>query len=243
MEVANHARPRDRRRRARRCRVTVGVVGLAFALAAGLLALAGCSGGDDSDSASPTSTTAVAKTNVDIRLGGVTSDSAGAPVTVAPDQSQRVLDVITTYVKGATVQPLRTGAPATADFGAIFDATSLTSATTTDRGVLLDEGLPRVTGDLNAVAQPIALVGLGDQGGNLTLITANLVIDVTGATKVKDVPLHVVRRADFVLQPDPAGVLKITAYDVAVVREGAGLSPTTTSSTSSGPASTTRAAK
>ena len=87
--------------------------------------------------------TAAPKTNVDITLGDVSADSAGAPVTIAADQSQHVLDALTTYVKGATVQPLRSAKPATADFGAVFDAATLASATTTDRGVMLDEGLPR----------------------------------------------------------------------------------------------------
>ena len=93
--------------------------------------------------------------------------SAGPPVTVTPEQSQAVLDVVGTYVKDATVQPLRSAKPATADLAGVFDATTLTPATTTDRGVVFDEGLPKVTGDLDVVSQPIAIVGLGDQGGNL----------------------------------------------------------------------------
>jgi hypothetical protein len=194
-----------------------------------VVALASCSGGDDADTASPSTTTKAPGTTVDIPLGDVSADSAGGPVTIAPDQSQRVLDALLTYVKGATVQPLRTGKPATADFGAIFDANTLASATTTDRGVLLDEGLPQVTGDITATAQPVALLGLGDQGGTLTLISAALLVDVTGATKVKDAPIHIVRKADFVLQPDASGAWKITSYDVVVSRDGAGLSPTTTS--------------
>lgn len=236
MDAGTPSRSSARRRRARRRALVAVVAVLVVALGAGL-ALTSCSGGDDN--AAKTTTTAAPKTSVDVRLGDVTADSAGAPVTIAPDQSQHVLDALTTYVKGATVQPLRTGKPATADFGAIFDATTLASATTTDRGILLDEGLPAVTGDLTVATQPIALVGLGDQSGNLTLITASLVVDATGATKVKGAPLHVVRRADFTLQPDPAGVWKISAYDVVVSRDGANLSPTTTS----GAAPTTGAAK
>jgi hypothetical protein len=179
------------------------------------------------------------KTNVDMTLGDVSADSAGAPVTIAADQSQHVLDALATYVKGATVQPLRTAKPATADFGAVFDANTLASATTTDRGILLDEGLPKVTGDLTVTAQPVTMVGLGDQSGNLTLITAALVTDTTGVTEVKGAPLHIVRKANFSLQPDGSGAWKITAYDVAVARDGADLSPTTTS----GAAPTTGAAK
>jgi len=234
MDAGTATHTHARRRRARRRWVTVTVVVLALGGA-----LAGCSGGDDTKSASPTTTTVAAATKVDIALGDVSADSAGAPVTIAADQSQHVLDAITTYVKGATVEPLRSGKPATADFGAIFDATTLASATTTDRGVLLDEGLPKVTGDLTVTSQPVTLVGLGDQSGNLTLITAALSVDVTGVTKVKDVPLHVIRNANFTLQPDPAGTWKITAYDVVVARDGAGLSSTTTVA----PSPTTGAAK
>ena len=40
-----------------------------------------------------------------------------------------------------------------------------------------------MTGDLTVTAQPVTLVGLGDQSGNLTLITAALMVDTTGATK------------------------------------------------------------
>ena len=227
-----------RRRRARRRALLAVVAVLVVALGAGL-ALSSCSGGGDDKAATTTTATPAAKTNVDITLGDVSADSAGAPVTIAADQSQHVLDALTTYLKGATVQPLRTAKAATADFGAVFDANTLASATTTDRGILLDEGLPKVTGDLTVTAEPVNMVGLGDQSGNLTLITAALVTDTTGVTKVKGAPLHIVRRADFTLQPDSSGAWKITAYDVAVARDGADLLPTTTS----GAAPTTGAAK
>ena len=198
------------------------------ALALGVaVALVSCSGGSDDERAAP-STTAQPTTEINIPLGDVTADSAGAPVTVTSDQSQRIIDALTTYVKGATVQPLRSGKPATADFSGVFDPATLASATTVDRGVVLDEGLPRVTGDLTVTAQPVAIVGLGDQTGTVTLATAALTLDVTGKTAAKGGSIHVVRRGDFVLQPDPTGVWKITAYNVAVARDGAGLSPTST---------------
>ncbi len=169
--------------------------------------------------------------SVTLPLGDVTADSAGPPVTVSPEQSQQVLDVLGNYVKGATVQPLRSAAPATADFATVFDAGTLAQATTTDRGVVLDEGLPKVTGSLDVVAQPIALVGLGDQGGNLTLVTAAVVMDVKGKTAVKGAPLHIARKADFVLAPDVTGAWRVTAYSMVVVRSGAGLDTTTTTTT------------
>jgi len=227
MDAAAPTRSSARRRRSRRRAWVVGTVLLVVVLGAGV-ALASCSGGGGSDAAK-TTTSAAPKTTVNLALGGVSADSAGAPVTIAADQSQQVLDALTTYVKGAIVQPLRTGKPATADFAAIFDPTTLASATTTDRGVLFDEGLPQVTGALTVNAQPATLVGLGDQSGALTLITAALVTDTTGATKVKGAPLHIVRKADFVLQPDATGAWKISAYSAVVSRQGAGLTATTTS--------------
>ena len=77
------------------------------------------------------------------------------------------------------------------------------------------------------ISSPIALVGLGDQGGKLTLVTAAVVLDVHGQTQAKGGPLHIVRRADFVLAPDAAGAWKVTGYDLVVTRDGAGLSETT----------------
>ena len=56
---------------------------------------------------------------------------------------------------------------------------------------------------------------------------------------MKGDPLHIVRKADFTLQPDASGAWKITAYNVLVTRDGADLSPTTTS----GAATTTGATK
>jgi hypothetical protein len=205
-------------------RVFLGAVAVVCALGA-----TGCSGGGD-DSASPTTTVAPG-TRLELPLGTVTADSAGAPVSVTPEQSQRILDALTTYVKAATVQPLRSGKPATADFAGVFDPATLGTATTSDRGVVLDEGLPRVTGDLDVEAQPVTVTALGDQSGNLALAAVKLVEDVKGGTEAKGGPLHIARQADLVLQPTADGTWRVTAYSMTVTREGAGVSPTTTSTT------------
>ena len=98
--------------------------------------------------------------------------------------------------------------------------------------VVLDEGLPKVTGDLDVLASPVAIVGLGDQGGRLALASAAMVVDVKGQTAVKGDPLHIVRRVDFVVAPDGFGGWTVTSYTVIVTRDGAGLSaPTTTTAT------------
>src|SRR5438552_242579 len=121
-----------RRDHLRHVRVAIGLSVLAA------LGVAGCSGGGDSSSSSKaaTTTTVVHGAHVDLRLGDVSAASAGPAVTVSSAQSQRVLDLLAAYVKDATVQPLRSGKPATADLSAVFDPITLTPATTTDRGVV-----------------------------------------------------------------------------------------------------------
>jgi hypothetical protein len=215
-----------------RNRVIGTVAGVVAVIVAVVVVFLVAGGGDDTANTTSTAPVTVLRENkVSLPLGDVSADSAGPAVTVSADQSAQVLAVLGDYVKGATVQPLRSATTATADLGTVFDAGTLAQATTTDRGVVLDEGLPKVTGNLDVVAQPITMVGLGDQGGNLSLVTAAVFLDVTGQTAIKSDPLHIVRKADFVLAPDGAGGWKVTAYNMVVTRAGAGLDATTTTST------------
>ena len=133
---------------------------------AAIVALAGCGGGggDDEQVAPAQSTTVVPNTNVSLQLGDVSADSAGPPAQFTPEQSQAILKVVGDYLTAATVDPLRAAKPA-GDLSALFDAGALARVTGPDRAVMLDEGLPKVTGDLNVTAQPVAVVGLADQGG------------------------------------------------------------------------------
>ena len=227
-EATSRTERRDQTRKRNR---TIGIVtGIVVVVAAVAVVFLVAGGGDDNQSSSAP-VTVLKKDSVSLPLGDVSADSAGAPVTVTPEQAQQVLAVLGNYVKDATVQPLRSGTAATGDFATVFDAGTLAQATTTDRGVVLDEGLPKVTGTLDVTAQPIALVGLGDQGGNLSLVSAAVILDVKGLTAVKGGPLHIVRRADFVLAPDGAGAWKVTSYNMVVSRSGAGLDATTTTTT------------
>jgi hypothetical protein len=206
-----------------------GRAAIGFAVIAAL-GLAACSGGGSDSSSKPTTTVAKG-THLEMKLGDVSAASAGPAVTVSAEQAQQVLDALTTYVKDATVEPLRSGKPAKADLAAVFDATTLTPATTTDRGVVFDEGLPKVIGDLDVVSSPVTIVGLGDLTGNLALVTAAFVVDAKGPTAIKGNPLHISRHADLVLAPDGAGGWKITSYDMLVTRDGGGLDATTTTTT------------
>jgi hypothetical protein len=208
--------------------LVIGGAILAFVAVIVVVAVVAFAGGDDDagddggDASRP-----VANTNVRLELGEVTADSAGAPVTVSPEVADGVVGVIGRYLEVATVEPLRTAAPA-GDLSGIFDAAALARVNGADRAALVDEGAPEVTGDLDVVAQPVAVTGLGDQDGKLMLVTATIDLDVTGATAAKGPPLHILRTGYFVLAPDPAGVWRVSAYSITVGREGGGIDATTT---------------
>jgi hypothetical protein len=146
---------------------------------------------------------------------------------VTQEQADAVLKVVTDYVDAASVGPLRTAQPA-GDLASIFDAGALARVTGVDRAVMVDEGLPKVTGDLSVTAKPVDVVALADQGGAIVLATASLDLEITGDAHVRAGPLKVARRGDLVLAPDASGAWKITSFSVIVSRTGAGLDPTTT---------------
>ena len=217
-----------RREQQKRTRLLVGIGGgiLAIALIAVVVALV-AGGGDDGKKTAAEETTVAPSTTVSLQLGDVSTDSAGPPAQLTPEQADAVLKVVTDYVDAASVDPLRTAQPA-GDLSGIFDAAALARVAGVDRGVMVDEGLPKVTGDLTVTAKPVDVVALADQGGAIVLATASLDLEITGDAHVKAGPLKVARRGDLVLAPDASGAWKVTSFNILVSRTGAGLDPTTT---------------
>jgi len=212
-----------------------GAVVVIAAIAVAVLAL----GGKGSDDRAAKTTTSDAGPGITITLeaGDVATDSAGPATSLSPAQAQAVLTTIRTYVDGGVVKPLRSG-EAAGDLSGVFDAGTLARVTGADRGVMLEEGLPKVTGDITVTGKPVNFMGLGDQSGNLVLVTASVQFTVDGTIAGTKAPLHIEQHGDLVLAPDGSGVWKVTSYRMAVTRSGGGID-TTTSST---PA-TTKAAK
>lgn len=210
---------------------------IAIALGAVLLS----SGGGESSNASKAPPVTVAKTNVTLAAGDVSADSVGAPVTVSPEVVKATIDSIGTYLKVATVDPLRSAKPA-ADLSAVFNQAALARVIGVDRSALVDEGLPQVAGELDVVATPVAITGLGDQDGKLALLTASINLDITGTVKsaakgAKTDPLHIVRTGSFVFTPDANGAWKVSAYSIDVNRAGGGIdAPTSTTAATTGTA-------
>jgi hypothetical protein len=226
-EAPSRAERRDSSRKRNRLLLGIGGVVVVLAIIAAAIALAGGGSDNTTKAAGAASTTAAPQTNVSLQLGDVSAASAGPPAQLTPQQSQAVLAVINSYLTTATVDPLRSAKPA-GDLSTLFGAGALAQVTGPDRAVMVDEGLPKVTGNLDVTSQPVTVVGLADQTGAIVLATASIDLDIEGVTKVKGPPLRILRKGDLVLTPDATGAWKVTAFNVAVARTGAGIDPTTT---------------
>ena len=219
---------RESARRRRRIGFAIGAaVVVIAAVAIGVLALGG--GNDDATATRPTSSNAGPGVTLTLEAGDIATDSAGPATTFSQAQAQQVLGTIRTYVDTSVIKPLRSGQPA-GDLSSVFDASTLARATGVDRIVMLEEGLPKVTGDIVVTGKPVSFVGLGDQDGTLVLVTASVQFTVDGTISGIKAPLHIEQGGDFVLAPDASGAWKVTAYHMAVTRSGGGVDTTTASS-------------
>src|SRR6478735_10125202 len=217
-------------RRRRRLAFAIGAaVIVVAAVAIGVLALGGSN--DDTGATKPTSSNAGPGVTFTLEAGDITTDSAGPATSFSAAQAQQVLGTVRTYVDTAVIKPLRSGQPA-GDLSAVVDAVPPARATGVDRAVMLEEGLPKVTGDIVVAGKPVSFVGLGDQSGSLVLVTASVQFTVDGAIAGIKAPLHIEHRGDFVLAPDASGTWKVTAYHMAVTRGGGGVDTAAASSPS-----------
>ena len=196
------------------------------AIAFAVLMLGG--GSDDTNAAPTTGSNAGSGVTITLQAGDIATDSAGPATSFSAAQAQQVLASIRASVEGAIVKPLRSGEPA-GDLASVFDAGTLARVTGADRGVMLAEGLPKVTGDLTVTAKPVGFVGLGDQSGTLVLVTASVQLTVDGTITGTKTPLHIEQHGDLVFAPDASGAWKVTSYRMAVTRSGGGIDTTATS--------------
>jgi hypothetical protein len=154
--------------------------------------------------------------------------------TAPPELADQVMSVIGEYVDNGIVPGLRTGKVQDADLSTAFDAAALAKLAGDDRGVLLDEGLPKAVGKLTITSPPANLTVLNDaQGANL-VVTAALDLDI----KVRSAkgPYDIKRTGQLELVPTGSGGWIITGWDIDVSRTGNGLpasqqTPTTVATT------------
>jgi hypothetical protein len=217
----------DRRVRTRSRNRLLAICAVVVVVLAGVAVAVFALGGSSSSKKSEATPTTRAHTMLTLAAGDVEVASSGPAVTITPQQTQAVMAVIRNYVETATVDPLRTGQPV-GDLSGVFDAGTLARVDGVDRPVMTDEGLPKVTGNLVATAAPVTLIGLGDQQGNLVLVSAHLQLTVDGQVTGSKTGVNVQRQGDLVLASNGFGGWRVTSYSMTVNRAGAGVDTTTT---------------
>lgn len=168
--------------------------------------------------------------NLDLELGGIRNESTGGPANLEQPAADQIMDLVGTYVDAGLIEPLKTGKPPNQDVFAIFDQNATARLKSNDHTFVFEEGMPKLTGDLEAKATPIILTALADPLGQIQLVTASFVYDAVAPTK--DGKFAINRSIELTFVPDGQGSWKVTGYDVSVGRQ-----PATATTTTAVPAS------
>ena len=197
-----------------------------IAVAAGLLVMAAVifffvrSDGGSGSSPSKKSVSA----NVKLTLAGIQNANAGAPATLGADAANQIMAAVGQYVDKGLIAPVKTGKPPTGDVASLFDAGTQAAIQGPDKGVLFENGQPKLTGDFKPAAEPVIITALSDGNGQFVLATAAFTYradeGVAGGT------LNTARTIALTFTPDNGW--KITGYDVTLTRQGAQVEGSTT---------------
>ena len=162
--------------------------------------------------------------NVKLTLGGIQNANAGAPATLGADAANQIMAAVGQYVDKGLIAPIKTGKPHTGDVASLFDAGTQAAIQGPDKGVLFENGQPKLTGDFKPAAEPVVITALSDGNGQFVLATAAFTYradeGVEGGT------LNTARTIALTFTPDNGW--KITGYDVTLTRQGAQVEGSTT---------------
>ena len=186
--------------------------------------LGACSGGS---AKAHTTKPARITSSVALKLTTTNVESAGPAVAFPADVRDQAAQVVNTYVEDAVVAPLRTGV-SDPKLTQVFASDAAARLTGPDRAVLTDDGVEKATGSIAASTADVALTALADTGGKLLFVSAALTLDVRAP--VAGGTLHVTRFGDLLLAP-AGGTWRVAGYDLAVTRDGPGVSPGAASGT------------
>ena len=181
-------------------------------------------GGDEETGTGKTTDKEVTIGDLELVVGAVYNANAGAPVQLPVDIQNAVMTTVGSYMQGAVMDPVREGEPAE-DIASLFDTVTAPRLEGPDRAVIVEEGLPELTGNFEPAAQPVVLSALSDPAGAFQLVTATVNYSVLFDTD--DGQVRSSRFHELTMRPD-GGVWKITSYDIVVIREGPGDLTTTT---------------
>ena len=177
-----------------------------------------------SDGGSSPSTKKSVSANVKLTLAGIQNANAGAPATLGDDAANQIMAAVGQYVDKGLIAPVKTGKPPTGDVAGLFDAGTQAAIQGPDKGVLFENGQPKLTGDFKPAAEPVVITALSDGNGQFVLATATFTYradeGVGGGT------LNTARTIALTFTPDNGW--KIAGYDVTLTRQGAQVEGSTT---------------
>jgi hypothetical protein len=177
-----------------------------------------------SDGGSSPSTKKSVSANVKLTLAGIQNANAGAPATLGDDAANQIMAAVGQYVDKGLIAPVKTGKPPTGDVAGLFDAGTQAAIQGPDKGVLFENGQPKLTGDFKPAAEPVVITALSDGNGQFVLATASFTYradeGVEGGT------LNTARTIALTFTPDNGW--KIAGYDVTLTRQGAQVEGSTT---------------
>ena len=177
-----------------------------------------------SDGGSSPSTKKSVSANVKLTLAGIQNANAGAPATLGDDAANQIMAAVGQYVDKGLIAPVKTGKPPTGDVAGLFDAGTQAAIQGPDKGVLFENGQPKLTGDFKPAAEPVVITALSDGNGQFVLATAAFAYradeGVEGGT------LNTARTIALTFTPDNGW--KITGYDVTLTSQGAQVEGSTT---------------
>ena len=199
--------------------VLAGVLVIAIIAVAAIVAL---SGGNGKKKEKDRET--VASTAVNLKVGQLQLVSVQGGGELPPDLADQVLGVIGQYVDDGIVGPLRKGTADDQKLAAIFDAGAI-ARLATDRPVLLDEGLPKATGNIKITAPPVNMLGLAS-GPAVVLMTTAIDFKIKAELSSGTVTIH--RQGTLVFVRQDSGEWQITGWTLHVDRNGTGVQATTT---------------
>jgi hypothetical protein len=177
-----------------------------------------------SDGGSSPSTKKSVSANVKLTLAGIQNANAGLPATLGDDAANQIMAAVGQYVDKGLIAPVKTGKPPTGDVAGLFDAGTQAAIQGPDKGVLFENGQPKLTGDFKPAAEPVVITALSDGNGQFVLATASFTYradeGVEGGT------LNTARTIALTFTPDNGW--KIAGYDVTLTRQGAQVEGSTT---------------
>lgn len=157
---------------------------------------------------------------LELIVEGIEVRSPGGALEKLPKATRTaVLTAVEQYVREATLRPLIATTADDEQLLPLFSEKIRPKLSGPDRRTLVDEGLPRAVGGVSIERAEVRLVALGNEGGDVELITAT--VDIVVRAETIDGPMVVARSGDLVLVPSGQQFV-IDGYRLSVRRESGG---------------------